>query len=131
MNERVKQSTASVAQVHRRLEQDAAGLDDSTVAALKAARERALAAQPETPVAWPVWGGALAASVALVTVVGLVMSQRGDPVSDQPLQADRVDLARAQAVMTDLDLLADDTELAIIEDLDFLAWLSTVDEEIS
>lgn len=130
MNERSKRPKASAAQVHRRLEQDAAGLDDNIVAALATARERALAAQPETRATWPVWGGALAASVAMVAVA-LVLTQRGDPVEQAPLQTGTADLARAQTVMADLDLLADDTELAMIEDLDFLAWLSTVEEEIS
>ncbi len=125
-------TTATTAQVQRRLEQDAAGLDPDTVRALAAARARALAAGAPRSRFSPVWGAALAAGVALVAVVAFVVGR--DPVGPAPgvvAGAELAGAAGAETVIADLDLLADDTELAMLEDLDFLAWLSTVDEEIS
>lgn len=140
MNKRKQDTTASTGQVQRKLEQEAAGLSEATVNKLKAARRHALSA-PAEPAArapkrqpLPAWSGALAAGLVVVTVA-VALVQRGGVTSDRPdprpLEARAAPPDRAQAVMTDLELLADDTELAMIEDLDFLAWLSTVDEEIS
>ena len=124
-----------------RLDGEAAELDSDQLRALRLARHRALDAaggRQQGPSRWLLPGGAMAAGLAAVALAFVMMPSRdsrtvappGDSVADVDAAVPPV-TSTANAVIADLDLLVEDNELAMIEDLDFLAWLSTVEEDIS
>jgi hypothetical protein len=107
----------------RTLDKEAATLDSRTTRALRLARDKALENVHDKSLnrgagRWPLWMGS-AVAAALVVVVGL---QLRTP-SPSP------GASGAESMIADLEVLIQDDDLALIEDLEFLDWLSQVDEE--
>ncbi len=97
-----------VEQVRQRLDEQADGLDELTLARLRAARARALEQHGRSSARswWPAIG--MAAAVALVAAVMLWPSAPHLP-----------------AAADDWELLAAGDELELIEDIEFYDWLDT------
>lgn len=106
----------------RVIEQEAAALDADSVRALRLARDRALNEGARATRRWPVWvlwPGAVAAGVVSVMLL-MPAAKDGLPGGAGP-----------ESVIADLDVLAQEDDLGLIEDLEFLAWLSAQEEDLT
>lgn len=116
--------------LRERLDHEAAELDPDVARELRLARHRALEAAPPRRRSTLLWGAAVAASVVAVTVSLRLGDTTRAPGSDvQPVVADLT--PGADAVIADLDLLSAEEDLSLLEDLEFLAWLSASEQPIS
>jgi hypothetical protein len=106
-----------------RLTQDAAQLDDTARRALRLARHRALDAGSARRFAGWMPIAASAAAIALVSVLAIRMAPR--PAVVPQLVESNGD------VIADIELLAEGEDLALLEELEFYAWLSEADEDLS
>ena len=102
------------------LDDRAANLDAETLARLAAARQRALAARRRTfglsARRWQAVGGlALAASVVFGVSIWLHGPMQG-PLPPSP---------------ADLEMLAEDDEVELLEKLEFFRWLETEDPQVA
>lgn len=115
-----KPTSTSTEHVVRALEKSAAELDADTTRALRLARETALEKVHDRrrAGAWPLWMGSAMAAVLLV-VVGLQLRDGSRPAGG----------TGPESMMADLEVLTQEDDLELIEDLEFLDWLSRVDEE--
>lgn len=109
------------AHARRVIEQEAETLDADTLRALRLARDRALDEGASGTHRWPIWAGAVAAGVVAVM---LLMPALDDGLPGGPG-------AGAESVIADLDVLAQEDDLGLIEDLEFLAWLSAQEEDVT
>jgi hypothetical protein len=108
----------------RQLKDSADTLDAATLSHLNQARQRALDELPNggrTTSRWWLPAGA----VAVTAAVAISLWQTIAPVSDSEPA-----IPVAAGDITDVELLLDDSDLAMIEDLEFFAWLAT-DEPMS
>ena len=121
MSEREQNRDDLLRGARARLAQEADALDDDTRRALRVARARALdgATRPRLSGWMPVTA---AAAVAVVAVLAMRMTTRAPTVPELVDSAD---------VMTDIELLAETENLALLEELEFYAWLSEAVEDVS
>ena len=121
MSERESRNDDFLRKARGRIAQEADALDDDARRALRLARAQALDATQRRGI-----GGWLpvtaAATVAVVAVLAMRMTERAPTVPDLVDSAD---------VMTDIELLAETEDLALLEDLEFYAWLSAAGEDVS
>ncbi len=102
----------------RRLSDSTDTLDAATLSRLNQARQRALNELPDgrhTASRW--WLPAGAVAVTAMAAIGLW--QTVDPVGDSE---PAIPVAASDGI--DVELLLDDSDLAMIEDLEFFAWLA-------
>jgi ferric-dicitrate binding protein FerR (iron transport regulator) len=112
-----KDPPADTARLRAVLEQSAQTLDAATLSRLNRARQAALAAAAPSRRRWsgPLrWGIALAASAVLAVVV--LPALQAPPVP-------------APTSSEDFAMIAADVEPALLEDLEFYAWLDSQTEE--
>ena len=113
----------------RRLEQRAKALFDESVSELDAqtrsrlaqARHAALSGLEPMPAAraWRAWVPAAGLAAAALAAVGISLFKSRDE--------QRVAKSSRDASWEDLDLLASDDDLELMEDLDFYSWIDSAD----
>jgi len=116
-----KKSHDPLTQVQQALDEGATDLSADRIRALRLARDRALNAAERRPRSAPLWLGAAAASVIALAILLRVGDRDVSPGVN----------AAPDSVIADLDVLTQEDDLGLIEDLEFLAWLSAQEEDVT
>ena len=102
-----QQEQAFLTKVRQTLDDNAQGMDEFSVARLRAARHRALSAKPSRPL-WP-----LPAAVASALIAGVMVWQLSDP-----------GMPGMVAEVEDMELLMSEEGIEFYEDIEFYQWLA-------
>ncbi|MEM6640364.1 MAG: hypothetical protein AAF610_10725 [Pseudomonadota bacterium] len=115
--------------LRRALDEAAAGMDHTDCERLANARRRALdsALSAGTGLARYRYAAAACVVLGLTFVLAQILNRPMDSESTSHLTPS----LPAPELIADLELLGAEDELALLEDLEFLAWLSTVEDDRS